>query len=546
MSSPEPRATSAGSAVPSVDSLHELATFSGNATARYHPLLLLGHGGMGSVEAAAEDMNDGTTRVVALKRILRTAGGSSTDAPRIEMFLREARLTTLLQHPNVIRSFAYGESSGEVFLAMEYVAGEPLSRLLSAIAEERSRLPLPVVAYILAEACEGLHAAHELRGPDGVPLGVVHRDVSPHNVMVGYDGTVKLLDFGVAKIDLVDCAARTKTGEVKGKTAYMSPEQAMGDPVDQRSDLYSVGAVLFECVTGRRIWGTGTDLDVLRKLALEDPPRMEEVTPEAPPELASLYARLIQRDRTRRPESAMEVALALRAYIAGSGAQVDASAVRSTMTRLFEGERERRETAIARALLAETNDGPAPALAERPGAGESGPVFVTNHGLGTPASLRRQPRIVAAVVGIAVAVGLGGFVFMVKQQRARVDVPAASREGVPAAVTAATTKPASSASPESPSPAETTTASAAPSSPITSATPSGTTGRTITPLPFTSIGRRKATPVVGRPIAPPEHSAPVASAPSAASTASTASATRVPPTPPTKTTEPPDVDPTPF
>ncbi len=209
---------------------------------------------MGSVEAVAEEMSDGTTRVVALKRLLRTTG---TEAARLEMFLREARLTTLLEHPNVIRSFEYGESAGEVFLAMEYVAGEPLSRLLAVAAERHEGLPLPVIAYILAEACEGLHAAHELRGANGESLGVVHRDVSPHNVMVGYDGSVKLLDFGVAKIDLIDCVARTKTGEVKGKTAYMSPEQAMGEPLDRRSDLYSMGAVLFECVAGRRMWVRG-------------------------------------------------------------------------------------------------------------------------------------------------------------------------------------------------------------------------------------------------------------------------------------------------
>jgi serine/threonine-protein kinase len=332
---------------------------------------------MGSVEAVAEELADGGERVVALKRILRT---STADAPRLEMFLREARLTTLIDHPNVIRSLAYGESGGEVFLAMEYVAGEPLSRILATAAERGEPLPPSTIAYVLAEACEGLHAAHELAGPDGAPLGVVHRDVSPHNVMVGYDGSVKLLDFGVAKIDLVDCAARTKTGEVKGKTAYMSPEQAMGDCVDRRSDLYSIGAVLFECVTGRRLWGTGTDFEVLRRLALEDPPRLADVAPATPAPLAELQARLVERDVTKRATSAAEVARTLRALACTDDGPVTADSLRATMEELFPGERERREAAMAQALVARLPPGETPPLLARGGAQghESTPVFVTH------------------------------------------------------------------------------------------------------------------------------------------------------------------------
>ena len=331
MSSPDPSTSSERARTSSANVMAASSPTSVATAARYRPLCLLGHGGMGSVEAVEEELDDGSTRVVALKRILRTAG---TDASRLEMFLREARLTTLLSHPNVIRSLAFGESEGEVFLAMEYVAGEPLSRIISVAREHAQRLPLPVLAFILAEACEGLHAAHELRGPDGEPLGVVHRDVSPHNVMVGYDGTVKLLDFGVAKIDLVESTAKTKTGEVKGKTAYMSPEQAMGETVDRRSDLYSVGAVLYECVTGRRMWGSGTDFDVLRRLALEEPPQLAADTDRpAPPALAALHARLIERDRANRPATAHEVAMELRAY----AGDTQTSDVHAAMDRLFEG-----------------------------------------------------------------------------------------------------------------------------------------------------------------------------------------------------------------
>jgi serine/threonine protein kinase len=435
---------------------------SGPAVPRYRTLFPLGHGGMGSVEAVAEELNDGTTRVVALKRLLRAANAPGADAPQIEMFLREARLTTLLDHPNVIRSFAFGETAGEVFLAMEYIAGEPLSHLLSAAARRGSRLPLPVVAYILAEACEGLHAAHELAGDDDVSLGVVHRDVSPHNVMVGYDGAVKLLDFGVAKVDLIDCAARTKTGEVKGKTAYMSPEQAMGDAVDRRSDLYSIGVVLFECIAGQRMWGGGTDLDILRKLALEEPPSLTELAPGAPVELVTLYARLVGRDRETRPSTAKNVAIALRSYVASAGASVDAGVVRATMSQLFEGVRERREEALARALASTSSEAATPGPSAT-GAGESGPVFVTHRAPATRQSRRFSPVAVSASLILA-ACALGGFGVLAsgagREDRRGVETgnaPASSGLAqtitpMPAAATSSTAQPPAmpSATPSSP------------------------------------------------------------------------------------------------
>jgi serine/threonine-protein kinase len=167
-----------------------------------------------------------------------------------------------------------------------------------------------------------------------VPLNVIHRDVSPHNVMVSYEGHVKLLDFGVAKMDTVD--PLTRTGEVKGKTAYMSPEQAMGDPVDRRSDLFAVGAVLYECLAGERMWGSGTDVEMMRKLALETPPRLEVVAPHAPKPLCDLVARLTARAPPDRPATALEVARELRAFVMRASVHaVDATAIASLMSSLF-------------------------------------------------------------------------------------------------------------------------------------------------------------------------------------------------------------------
>jgi serine/threonine-protein kinase len=304
---------------------------------RYHSLFVVGRGGMGRVEVALERGEGGFERIVALKRLLPEG---AKDPRRKEMFLREARLAALLTHPNVVHAFAFGDLSGELFLAMEYVEGEPLSRVVSAAKEGGEALDPTLVAHVLAEVCDGLHAAHDLRDVGGNALQVVHRDVSPHNVMIAYEGHVKLLDFGVAKFD--SPAHATRTGEVKGKMAYMSPEQALGDKLDRRTDLFSVGSVLYECLTGQRMWGDGTDIDLMRKLALQDPPRLLD----APPALSALYDRLVSRSPELRPASAGEVAAELRSFARSSGRAPDTAAVRALMLRLFAKDADRR-----RALL---------------------------------------------------------------------------------------------------------------------------------------------------------------------------------------------------
>ena len=263
---------------------------------RYQPLFVIGRGGMGTIEVAAEQSG----AVVALKRM----NPGVRDRRHADMFLREARLATLLNHENVVHAFAFGEQDGELLIAMEYVEGETLAHLLQV-----TKLPLDVATYVLAELCEGLHAAHELKDVSGTALGVVHRDVSPQNVMLSYNGQVKVLDFGVAKLESHQL---TKTGEVKGKTAYMSPEQAMSDAVDRRSDLYGVGALLFELVTGTRMWKGESDLEHIRQLALGEPPKLSEAAPDVPAVLHDIHAKLVAKKPSDRPANAAEVARALR------------------------------------------------------------------------------------------------------------------------------------------------------------------------------------------------------------------------------------------
>jgi serine/threonine-protein kinase len=307
---------------------------------RYRTLFVLGRGGMGTVEAALEVASDGGyRRVVALKRALHKGGAGTTGAA---MFLREARIAALLRHPNVVTALDYGDADGELYLAMEYVEGQPLSRIIQALRESKGTFTLVAVAHVVASLCEGLHAAHELTDQDGRRLHVIHRDVSPQNVMVGYDGTVRLVDFGVAKME---AESVTKTGEVKGKAAYMSPEQAMGDPVDPRSDLFGVGAVLFECIALERMWGQGTEMEVIRKLALEVPPKL----PTADARLASLYERLVARAAGDRPTSARAVAESLRALFPAADEE-GPRLLSEMLAELFGSEAEAQRQKLAEAL----------------------------------------------------------------------------------------------------------------------------------------------------------------------------------------------------
>src|SRR5262249_36085989 len=178
----------------------------------------------------------GLVRYCVLKRILRER---ATDAQFVQMFLDEARLAAQLQHPNIASVYDIGMLGDSYFFTMEYVHGETVRSLLQRAQELRRSLPLACVLTIIARAAAGLHHAHERNGNDGHPLGIVHRDISPSNVMISYEGNVKIVDFGVAKAD--DRAIKTQSGMVKGKIGYLSPEQCRGQRVDRRSDLFSLG-----------------------------------------------------------------------------------------------------------------------------------------------------------------------------------------------------------------------------------------------------------------------------------------------------------------
>jgi hypothetical protein len=454
---------------------------------RYRSLFLLGRGGMGRIEVALERSGSGTSeRIVALKRLLPE---SARDPRRKEMFLREARLGALLAHPNVVRAFAFGEIYDELFLAMEYVEGESLSRVLTAIHDNGRTLGAALTCHVLAEACEGLHAAHELAGPDGKALNVVHRDVSPQNVMIAYDGQVKLLDFGVAKLDTAE--HQTRTGEVKGKMAYMSPEQALGDKLDRRSDLFSIGAVLFECLTGQSMWGAGTDVELMRKLALEQPPLLDSADAHVAPGLAALHARLVAREPRLRPGTAREVADALRALGAGLEARDATASLVSLMTELFG-----RAAAERRALLAQALDREAPSRAEalrrtlEPGAVLRQPSMAEPVLVIAPPIARKSRRGAIVAGAILATVAAGSAVVGAGARRAPESTAIAPALSAPSTTMAAGPPPSAATT--------VTAAATATAAAKTGALPADTKGAIRAPLPRAA----SASPVAARPSSP--------------------------------------------
>ncbi|HEX5750781.1 MAG TPA: protein kinase [Archangium sp.] len=257
------------------------------AFGKYQLLRKIASGGMGQVFLALE-RGAGLERLVVLKLILPHL---AEDEDFLAMFLEEARLVARLAHPNLITILELTEIDGRHCLAMEYVQGDDVRRLEKFARAQGKPLPVGLVLRIIAEAAAGLHYAHQARNPQGQPLQLVHRDVSPQNILVGFDGGVKVIDFGVAKA--AGSASNTATGVLKGKYPYMSPEQANGQPVDGRSDLFALGVVLWEMLTGRRLFKGESDLMTLRLVRDCQVPPPTQLNPKLPPSVDELVLRAL-------------------------------------------------------------------------------------------------------------------------------------------------------------------------------------------------------------------------------------------------------------
>jgi serine/threonine protein kinase len=268
---------------------------------------LIGRGGMAEVYKARIQGPAGFERTFVVKRILPHL---SSDPTFIRMFVEEAKLSARLAHPNIVHIFELGAVEGEYFISMEYIRGHDLSETMRAIWKTMGPPRPELVAYIGREACRGLAYAHGLTDDDGQPLGMVHRDVSPSNVMLSYEGAVKLLDFGIAKA-LGDAPETTKNGTMKGKYAYMAPEQTEGENVDNRSDIFSCGIVLHEVLTGRRLFKGANDVQTIERVRRCEVPRPSLQNPAVPPALDAIVLKALARNPADRWADAADMANAL-------------------------------------------------------------------------------------------------------------------------------------------------------------------------------------------------------------------------------------------
>jgi serine/threonine-protein kinase len=332
---------------------------------RYELCFELASGGMASVHLARAHGDPGFEKLVALKRIHPHL---ACEQEYVEMFLDEARIASRITHSNVCSVFDFGEADGEYFIAMEYLVGEPLSRVhrrVLADLDQRNSPLLPMrMARVIAQACEGLHAAHELADADGESLHVVHRDVSAENLFVTYDGATQVVDFGIAHAR--QRVHHSEAGQVKGTFPYMAPEQMTSAVVDRRVDVWALGAVLWELLTLRKLFLRETDVNTMYAVLSGEIQPPSEYGTEVSAELDEIVLKALQRSPDERWQSAREMGKALRRYLAKQDELIGPAEIADWMGELFpSGELRKRELMdIARSREGLESGPEAPAEAE--------------------------------------------------------------------------------------------------------------------------------------------------------------------------------------
>jgi serine/threonine protein kinase len=302
----------------------------GSAANNYQILGRLAVGGMAEIFLARGVSATGVERYCVLKRILRSR---ATDLHFLRMFLDEARLAAQLNHPNVAQVYDIGKLADSYFFTMEYVHGETVRAVIQRARSLRRELPFGAIFTVAAGAASGLHHAHDRLGFDGRPLGIVHRDVSPSNLMISYEGGVKVVDFGVAKA--ADRMQETRSGTVKGKISYLSPEQCRSADVDRRTDLFALGIVMWELVTGERLYRRASDFENMNAIVNEPPPPPSSRRRSVPPELDDLVMRLLAKDPAERYQTADDVVDAVEQTAAATGARISPSSLGRLLREMF-------------------------------------------------------------------------------------------------------------------------------------------------------------------------------------------------------------------
>jgi serine/threonine protein kinase len=275
-------------------------------------------GGMGSVELARVLDGRLTGQILAVKRL---HANIAEDPEFVSMFLDEAWVTAALKNPNVAQVVAWGNDEKGMFLAIELVQGVSLSRLIKEAQQNQEAFAERTVAFICSQMCAGLVAAHTLTTPDGSPLGIVHRDLTPANVLISFEGVVKIIDFGIAQAE--ERISHTRTGQLKGKPAYMAPEQQRGGGVDARADLFAFGVVMFEMLAGRRPWTSKGAFDVMMEISNDPHPDLGELRKGLNPEFVAIAHQCLEKKAEDRPRSAAEIKARLDGWLSAKGFSSD-------------------------------------------------------------------------------------------------------------------------------------------------------------------------------------------------------------------------------
>jgi eukaryotic-like serine/threonine-protein kinase len=495
----------------------------GQTLGRYELLLPVAQGGMAVVWAARMRGGRGFSKIVAVKTMLPTL----SEDPRFEkMFLTEAELAARIKHPHVCEILDLGEQDKVLYLVMEWLDGESLATLLNECRRQGRTIPFSVAARIVLDAARGLHAAHELKNEDGELAGVVHRDVSPQNILVTYDGIVKIVDFGVAKAVARSEHQVTHAGHVKGKVQYMAPEQAFCDEVDRRTDVFALGIVLYQITTGTHPFRADNELATLARITSPEPvPSPGTLVPGYPPELASVVMQALEKNPKHRFGTMLELARALETVTARMAALGDEQTVEAFVAETLGQRAAERAAAIKDALrLADdrvektltgvtalprlTSD----AVTEEPASGEAAVAVPRRTWSGARVGTTVGLIVLGAGLGAAVIVWAGGPVRAPASAVASSPGPALATAMPTAAATeaptpppAATVAPRPSASP----PAADASSVAAAASASASASPAESVDKAITAALAGKSGARSLRPAATGP-------APVVTAPPAA------------------------------
>jgi serine/threonine protein kinase len=391
--------------------MSETSPETGSGSDKYRTLFELGQGGTANVSLAVARGPQGFKKLFVVKQ-LRNVYAQDPDFRA--MFMMEARLSARLNHPHVVQVYEAFEQGGTPTILMEYIEGQTLDAVLTLAAR---KLPLELHLRILADVLSGLHYSHELNDLKHAPLNVVHRDVSPHNVMISYEGVVKVLDFGIAKLS--GSTVHTEAGVIKGKLRYMPPEQIAGEDVDRRADVFAVGVMLWEALSDTKLWKGLSDAAIMTRVLRGEIPRPENAASPIPPELMEICLRALAPERENRYQTALELELALEDYLAQRSHYVSARELGRFMADSFAGERE----AVERRIEGELGQGES----SHPPPGERAPRNATPSRMGYSASRGvhvEPPRSKLWMLAIAfVALGMALLAWGVRSKPSRATTP---------------------------------------------------------------------------------------------------------------------------